>query len=362
MAIVHLAYSRASRFVVDFTVSQSHAAGDSDLRERLQRQLRDAYVINRELGGGGSSRVFLATEVALERSVVLKVLPSVLTDGVDGARFRREILIAARLQHPHLVPLLSAGDTDSATGPSSCHWYSMPYVEGHSLRELLTKRGALPMHEALRLLRELASALTYAHAKGVVHRDIKPENVLLCDGVAMISDFGVAKALDDASAEALHAGRRVTTVSMTLGTPAYMAPEQVSNAKVVDHKADLYAFACLAYELLTGSAPLVRKSLRATMAAQLSEAPVPVRDVRPDTPASVADIFMRCLEKDPLQRPHSASAIVKVLDALAMPTAPSTPAVVAAVPPVAPPRGVPRVMMVAGALVVAAAASWMFLR
>ncbi|MCO4099104.1 serine/threonine-protein kinase [Gemmatimonas sp.] len=341
---------------------QTRPAGNSDLRERLQRQLGDGYVINRELDGGGSSRVFLATEVALERSVVLKVLPAVLTDGVDGARFRREILIAARLQHPHLVPLLSAGDTDSATSPSSCHWYSMPYVEGHSLRELLTRRGALPMHEALRLLRELATALTYAHAKGVVHRDIKPENVLLCEGAAMISDFGVAKALDDASAEALNSGRRLTTVSMTLGTPAYMAPEQVNNATVVDHKADLYAFACLAYELLTGSAPLVRTSLRATIVAQLSETPVPVCDVRPDTPASVADILMRCLEKDPLQRPHSASAIVKVLDALAMPTSSRTPADAAAVASGAPRRGVPRMMIVAGALLVAAAAYWIFLR
>lgn len=319
--MVHLPFRRAWVLCVQFTVTQSHPAGDSDLRERLQRQLGDGYFINRELGGGGSSRVFLATEVALERDVVLKVLPPALTDGVDGARFRREILIAARLQHPHLVPLLSAGDGDGdgAAAPASFRWYSMPYIDGQSLRELLTKRGALPMHEALRMLRELASALSYAHARGVVHRDIKPENVLLSDGLAMISDFGVAKALDDASADALHTGRRVTTVSMTLGTPAYMAPEQIRNAKVVDHKADLYAFGCLGYELLTGSAPLVRKSLRATMAAQLGVAPVPVRYIRVDTPAPLAEILMRCLEKDPLHRPHSASAVVKVLDALAVP-------------------------------------------
>jgi len=347
---------------VHFTVSHAHPFGDPNLRERLQRQLGDSYVINRELGGGGSSRVFLATEVALERTVVLKVLPATLMDGVDGARFRREILIAARLQHPHVVPLLSAGDADGAANDDVYRWYTMPYVEGQSLRELLAKRGALPIHDALRLLRELASALAYAHAKGVVHRDIKPENVLLCDGVTMISDFGVAKALDDASAAAVETGRRVTTVSMTIGTPAYMAPEQVSNAKVVDHKADLYAFACLAYELLTGSAPLVRKSLHATMAAQLSDAPAPLRDVRTDTPVPLADILMRCLEKDPVQRPHSASSIVKVLDALAVPGAPKTPARNAAVAPASPRRGVPSVMMAVSVFLLMLAATWMALR
>lgn len=302
-------------------MSNSKPDSDEALRERLQQQLGESYVINRELGGAGSSRVFLATEVALERAVVLKVLPAALTNGVDGTRFRREVHIAARLQHPHLVPLLSSSEAATAPGDAALHWYTMPYVEGLSLRELLNKRGALPLHDALRMLRELASALAYAHAKGVVHRDIKPENVLLCDGVAMISDFGIAKALDDASADALDSGRRVTTVSMTLGTPAYMAPEQVSNSKVVDHKADLYAFGCLAYEMLTGDPPLVRPSLRATLAAQLSETPLSLRQHRPDTPQAVADIIMRCLEKDPLQRPHSATAIVKVLDTLSAPAA-----------------------------------------
>lgn len=301
------------------------------LRERLQQALGERYVINRELGGGGSARVFLATEVALDRSVVLKVLPSELTDGVDGARFHREILIAARMQHPHLVPLLSAGEPESPDAGSKLpgsplRWYAMPFVDGQSLRELLTKRGALPLADAVRLMREVASALAYAHARGVVHRDIKPENVLLSDGVAMVSDFGVAKALDDASADAVSSGRRVTTVSMMLGTPAYMAPEQVSNARVVDHKADLYAFACVAYELLTGAPPLVRPSLRATMAAQLAEAPVPLSERRADVPQTLADVLMRCLEKDPLKRPHSASVVVKVLDGL---SAQPQPAVIA---------------------------------
>jgi serine/threonine-protein kinase len=297
-------------------VSTDLPSANAVLRERLQQALGERYVINRELGGGGSARVFLATEVALDRSVVLKVLPSELTDGVDGARFHREILIAARMQHPHLVPLLSAGEPELPDAGSNLPGSPLRFVDGQSLRELLTKRGALPLADAVRLMREVASALAYAHARGVVHRDIKPENVLLSDGVAMVSDFGVAKALDDASADAVSSGRRVTTVSMMLGTPAYMAPEQVSNARVVDHKADLYAFACVAYELLTGAPPLVRPSLRATMAAQLAEAPVPLSERRADVPPALAEVLMRCLEKDPHKRPHSASVVVKVLDGL----------------------------------------------
>lgn len=311
-------------------MSLAQPAPDATLRERLQRTLGANYVVNRELGGGGSAHVFLATELALERSVVLKVLPPALTDGVDGARFHREILIAARLQHPHLVPLLNAGepnehDAEHAGGPATLRWYTMPFVEGQTLRELLEKRGAVPLTEAVRLLREMASALAYAHAKGIIHRDIKPENVLLSDGVAMIADFGVAKALDDASAEAVASGRRVTTISMTLGTPAYMAPEQISNARVVDHKADLYAFGCVAYELLAGAPPFVRASHRATMAAQLTDQPVPLEARRAETPPTLAAIIMRCLEKDPRQRPHSASQVVQVLDALTTPSVAPSP-------------------------------------
>ena len=343
------------------------SASEGSLRERLQRSLGDAYVITRELGGGGSARVFLATEVALERAVVLKVLPTELTDGVDGTRFHREILIAARLQHPHLVPLLSArepvpGEPSDATA-SALRWYAMPFVEGETLREHLTRRGALPLHEALRLLRELASALAYAHAKGVVHRDIKPENILLSDGVAMISDFGVAKALEEASADAVSSGRRLTTVGMILGTPAYMAPEQVSNARVVDHKADLYALACVAYEMLTGAPPFVRSSLRATMSAQVSATPTPLTQLRQEVPSPLADMLMRCLEKDPLQRPLSATAVVKVLDGLTAP--PAAPPLAAPEAPEAPaPQARTPLPVWLGALVVVllVAAGWWMLQ
>lgn len=294
---------------------------ESDLRSRLERELGESYAIQRELGGGGSAKVFLAIERALDRPVVLKVLAPEATVGVDGERFRREILIAARLQHPHLVPLLQAGTVNAEAGDRAMRWFSMPYVEGQTLREQLHRRERFGLADGMRLLRELASALMYAHARGIVHRDIKPENILFSGDAAMIADFGVAKALDDASDGALKSGKRVTTVSMTLGTPAYMSPEQINRAPMVDHKADLYAFGCLAYELFAGAPPLERETLRATMAAQVQDPPPPLRDVRPDLPEALTSVIMRCLHKDPLQRPHSASVIVKVIDELQTGTA-----------------------------------------
>ncbi len=296
------------------------------LRARLQRQLEGVYIIERELGGAGSSHVFLATEVALDRQVVLKVLPPELTADVDAERFRREMQFAAKLQHPHLVPLLSAALATADGDSDQVRWYSMPYIEGMTLRELLVRRGAPPYPEAIRLLREIALALSYAHARGVVHRDIKPENVLLNDGIAMISDFGVAKALDDASDAALRTGRRVTTVSTVLGTPDYMAPEQIGSAHIVDHRADLYAFGCVAYEVLTGAPPFTRPSLRATLAAQLADAPVPIQQLRPELPPAVADVVMRCLAKNPAERPASASWIIRAIEGAGATDAATAPA------------------------------------
>ncbi|QJR37819.1 serine/threonine-protein kinase [Gemmatimonas groenlandica] len=335
------------------------------LRTRLQRQLEGTYVIERELGGAGSSHVFLATEVSLDRSVVLKVLPPEFTADVDAERFRREIQFAAKLQHPHLVPLLSAALSAADGESDQVRWYSMPYIEGQTLRELLVRRGAPPYAEAIRLLREMALALAYAHARGVVHRDIKPENVLLNDGIAMISDFGVAKALDDASDAALRTGRRVTTVSTVLGTPDYMSPEQIGAAHVVDHRADLYAFGCVAYELLTGAPPFARSSLRATLAAQLAEAPVPIRQQRPELPQPIADMVMRCLAKNPAERPASAAWIIRAIEG-ASGTEVTAPAPAGA-EPVAPSResvAVASRTVITGIVVAvaAAAAVWMMLR
>jgi serine/threonine protein kinase len=192
------------------------------------------------------SRVFVATETALDRPVVLKVLPPELGHAVSVDRFRQEIRLAARLQHPHIVPLHSAGEA------AGLLYYTMPLVEGESLRTRLTRSGELAVKEAVRVLRDVAAALAYAHEHGVVHRDIKPDNVLLSGGEALVSDFGVAKAL---SASATGGDSGLTSLGVALGTPAYMAPEQGAADPQVDHRADLYAWGCLAYECLTGQPP-----------------------------------------------------------------------------------------------------------
>ena len=280
----------------------------------MQLALGNGFSIERELDGAGASHIFVAEELALGRRVVIKMLPKSLKSGVNVERFRREIAVAARLQHPHLVPLLTAGVVTSSGVP----WFSMPFVEGESLRELLVRRGALSIASAARLMREIALALAYAHGRGIVHRDIKPENVLLSDGVAMITDFGVAMAVDTAIAEGGPGRRRLTGAGTTLGTPAYSAPEQVASAGAVDLRADLYSFGCVAYEMLTGSPPFVGRNLRDVLIAQVNELPAPLEHLRAGLPPAIVQVVMRCLEKDPVDRPESASEIVKVIDGLTL--------------------------------------------
>jgi TolB-like protein/Flp pilus assembly protein TadD/tRNA A-37 threonylcarbamoyl transferase component Bud32 len=285
------------------------------LRLQLQTALGSAYTLERELGGGGMSRVFLATEAALGRRIVIKLLPPELAASVSTERFKREIQLAARLQHPHIVPLLTAGESDGLP------YFTMPFVEGESLRARLATRGELPVAEAVRVLRELASALAYAHAHGVVHRDIKPDNVLLSGGAAMVTDFGVAKALS-ASTTAEPAGSAtdsVTSLGVALGTPAYMAPEQASADPNVDHRADVYAFGILAYELLTGQTPFGGRTPQGLLAAHVNEAPEPIQKRRALAPA-LAALVMRCLEKRPSDRPQTAEEIVHALDDLTTPS------------------------------------------
>ena len=186
-----------------------------DLRQQLERTFGEAYTIERELGGAGMSRVFVALDNAFNRRVVVKVLPRDMAGNVSSDRFRREIGIAARLQHAHLVPVLSSGEVEGLP------YFLMPYVDGESLRTLQERQGELPLPEAMRILREVASALAYAHAKGVVHRDIKPDNVLLSGGAAMVTDFGVAKAISDAGTMG---ETGLTSIGVALGTPTHMAP------------------------------------------------------------------------------------------------------------------------------------------
>jgi serine/threonine-protein kinase len=238
-----------------------------DLRDELQSTLGSSYAIERELGGGGMSRVFLAQETALRRMVVVKVLPAEMSGEVSADRFKREIALAAALQHPHIVPLLTAGDAGGVP------YFTMPYVQGESLRARLTKHGELPVSEAMRILREVASALAFAHDAGIVHRDIKPDNVLISGGAAMVTDFGVAKALTPSTTDG--AGT-ITALGVALGTPAYMAPEQATADPIIDHRADIYAWGILAYELLTGSTPFAGRVSQAILAAQVQEEPEPV--------------------------------------------------------------------------------------
>ncbi len=273
------------------------------LAPRLREALGPDYTLERELGGGGMSRVFVAMERALGRRVVVKVLPPDLAAGVNMERFRREIQLAAQLQHPHVVPLLTAGERDGLL------WFTMPFIEGESLRATLDRRGRLSPREVLRILHDVVDALAYAHSRGVVHRDIKPGNILMSGSHAVVTDFGVAKALSAAIPIPGH-----TTSGMAIGTPAYMAPEQLAADPAADHRVDLYAVGLLAYELLTGTSPFSGSSPQATLAAQLTVRPIAPHITRPDVPAALSNTIMQCLEKDAGRRPATASALLEQLD------------------------------------------------
>ena len=284
----------------------------SSLQEQLQRALGDAYLLERELGGGGMSRVFLALERALGRKVVVKVLLPELAAGVNVERFRREIQLAAQLQHPHIVPLLSAGEAEGLP------YFIMPFVTGESLRTRVAREGEFPIAETVRILRDVVSALAYAHAYGVIHRDVKPDNVLLSHGVAVVTDFGVAKAVTASADSPGPAG--LTSLGVALGTPAYMAPEQATASPNTDHRADIYALGIVAYEMLTGSPPFVGRTAPQVLAAQVVEEPEPVERRRPAVPPMLANLVNECLSKRPADRPQTAAAVMHVLDAIATPS------------------------------------------
>ena len=299
------------------------------LRDQLQADLGQGFRITGELGGGGMSRVFVADDLALGRRVVVKVLAPELAAGVNVERFRREILLAASLQHPHIVPVLTAGAVaDSAGHPAALPHFTMPFVDGDSLRARLTRDGKLPIRDVVAILRDVAKGLAYAHAHGVVHRDIKPDNILLSSGSAAVTDFGVAKALS--SARIAGPGGPITVVGMSLGTPAYMAPEQAAGDPDADHRVDIYALGVVAYEMLAGAPPFSARSPQALIAAHLVESPAPIAARRPETPAPLAALVMRCLEKDPARRPQTADELLAGLDA-APPTARRLPLVAAGV-------------------------------
>lgn len=291
----------------------------SELQSQLKEILGPAYRLDRELAGAGMSRVFVATEVELDRQVVVKVLPPDLSAGINTDRFRREIQLAARLQHPHIVPLMAAGARGSLL------YYTMPFIAGENLRARLSRSGELPVQEATRILREIADALGYAHSQGVVHRDIKPENILISGTHALVTDFGVSKALTSATAETPAVDSTLTSLGMALGTPAYMAPEQAAADPMVDHRADIYALGVVGYELLAGRTPFPGLNPQQTLAAHVTTAPAPVAQHRPQLPPGLATVIMRCLEKRASDRWQSAADLHGALEPYAITSGASAP-------------------------------------
>ncbi len=286
----------------------------AELAERLASALADRYRIERELGAGGMATVYLAQDLKHDRPVALKVLRQELAAAMGAERFHREIQIAARLQHPHVLPLLDSGEAGGLL------YYAMPFVEGQSLRERLAREGALPVGDAVRILRDVVDALTEAHAHGVVHRDIKPENIMLRGRHALVADFGVAKAVSEAT------GRQtLTTAGGARGTPAYMAPEQASADPHLDHRVDIYAVGAVAYELLTGRPVFMGTTPQMVLSAHVTEAPAPITRYRETVPRALEALVMRCLEKRPADRWQSAEELLPQLEAHATPSGGITP-------------------------------------
>src|SRR5216684_5153115 len=272
------------------------------VREALSAALGDRYTIDRELGRGGMATVYVAEDLRHSRQVAVKVLRPDVAAAVGAERFLREIAIAARLTHPHVLPLLDSGQAAGSL------YYVMPFVRGETLRERLVREPRLPLKDALGIARELGAGLDYAHREGFVHRDVKPENVLLADGHAVLADFGIARAIFRAG------GEHVTEVGLAIGTPEYMSPEQAAGDRELDGRCDEYALACVVYEMLAGEPPFSGDSARAIVARHLSEPPTPLRARRPDAPAAVEQALARALAKAPADRFASVAEFTVALE------------------------------------------------
>ena len=279
----------------------------STLIDQLTAALGPGYSIEREIGGGGMSRVFVAFDEALQRRVAVKVMPEHLAAAVSVERFNREILLSASLQHPHIVGVLSAGEA------AGLPFFVMPYVEGESLGVRLATSGPLSVREAVSILKDASRALAYAHERGVVHRDIKPHNILLAAGAATVTDFGVAKALSSSRRSGEHV-EGLTTAGMSLGTPLYMAPEQAAADPDVDHRADIYALGITAYEMLSGHPPFAGLPPRALLAARMTQDPPALSTIRADVPPALEALIKRCLAREPNDRPQTAAELLVALD------------------------------------------------
>ena len=277
------------------------------ISDRLLSALGGSYTIERELTGGGMALVYVGEDHDLGRKVVIKILPPELAASVSAERFRREILTVARLQHPHIVPVLKAGDVDGLP------YFVMPYVDGESVDVRLRRTPTLGVRETLGIMKDVARALAFAHEHGVVHRDIKPGNVLLAAGSATVTDFGVAKALSSARRSG-EKGAGLTNTGMSLGTILYMAPEQAAGDPDIDGRADIYSLGVTAYEMLAGAAPFANLGPRAMLTARLTLPPPSLATIRKDVPAGLERLIARCLAIDPADRPQTASALVEALE------------------------------------------------
>jgi tetratricopeptide (TPR) repeat protein/tRNA A-37 threonylcarbamoyl transferase component Bud32 len=289
----------------------------SELLEHLQATLGDRYTVEREIGRGGMAVVYLAQDLRHKRQVALKVLKPELAASLGGERFLREIELAAQLTHPNILPLHDSGDAGGML------YYVMPYVDGESVRGRLAREGPLRIADAVRILRDVADALSHAHGRGVVHRDIKPDNVLLSERHALVTDFGIGKAMSKAASQ-----ETLTTAGVSLGTPTYMAPEQATAEKDIDHRADIYALGIVGYEMLVGEPPITGESQQAVLASQVLDQPDPISQRREGLPAPLADLIMGCLEKRREDRWQSAEEVLFRLESLTTPSAGMTPTTV----------------------------------
>ena len=275
----------------------------SDPFLRLAAALADRYRLERQLGVGGMALVYLAEDLKHHRKVAVKVLRPELAAALGPERFLREIEIAAGLHHPHILTLYDSGDADGLL------YYVMPLVEGESLRECLSREKQLPMDTALQIAREVADALSYAHKRGVIHRDIKPENVLLESGHAVVTDFGIARAITAAG------GTRLTETGIAVGTPAYMSPEQASGGPDLDGRSDIYALGCVFYEMLAGEPPFTGPTPQAIVARALTESPRPLQIVRETVPAAIAAAIRKAMARVPADRFATAGQFAEALAA-----------------------------------------------
>ncbi|HEX5385531.1 MAG TPA: protein kinase [Gemmatimonadales bacterium] len=288
----------------------------TQLHDRIRSTLANRYQVEREIGRGGMAMVYLAQDLKHGRRVAVKVLHPELAVSLGSERFLREIQIAARLQHPHILPLYDSGQVEGSDGAPTLLYYVMPFVEGESLRDRLHGATPLPVEEAVRIARDVAAALDYAHRHGVVHRDIKPENVMLHEGEAMVTDFGIAKAVSAAG------GENLTQTGLAVGTPAYMSPEQASGEHEPDGRSDIYSLGCVLFEMLAGSAPFAGPTAQALIMKRFTD-PVPsVRSARASVSQELEQVVTRTLAKDPDERYATASQVVQALSSPRVATPP----------------------------------------